>query len=233
MRRRSSEFFHSRITRTRKFRKKTKREIKQRRAHNKKLISKYPWLRAVNWWSMKPMSDPKYDCCSIWDDLPRGWLRAFGTMMCDELEEEFEKYNAQNKLYVEQAKEKYGGMRLYMPTVGNAQAIIDKYEKISENICCRCGRPHVPMLNLSWISPYCKDCFETLQRKNKMFYQKPYEEYTPKNKEDWFIPETLRWRKYSKEDGERIEEINISETVRKIERRWDELHPDRRQEWCT
>ena len=184
-------------------------------------------------WTMTPIRDPKFDYCSIWDDLPKGWLKAFGTMMCDELEEEFEKYNAQNKLYVEQAKEKYGGMRLYMPTVGNAQAIVDKYEKISENICCRCGRPHVPCLNLSWISPYCKDCFEKLQKKNEYFYQGEYEKYTPENKEHWKIPEKIRWRKYSKEEGERIEEIDISDTVRKIERRWDELHPDRKQEWCT
>lgn len=181
---------------------------------------------------MKPMKDKKYDYCSIWDDLPRGWLRAFGTMMCDELEEEFEKYGVQNKLYVEQAKEKYGGLRLYMSTVGEAQHIIDKYERISENICCGCGRPHTPMLNLSWISPYCKNCYERLQSKNKNFYREPYETYTPKDKESWFIPNVLKWHIGSR-DNERIREIDISETVKRLEENWNARHPERKDEWST
>ena len=232
MKRRSSEFFQSRCKRTKTYRKKIKRELKQRRARNKRLISKYPWLRAVDWYSMTPMPDPNYDFCSIWDDLPRGWVQAFGRQMCDELEEEFEKYNAQNILYVEQAKEKYGGMRLYMSTVGEAQGIIDKYEAISESICVRCGRPHTPMLALSWISPYCKTCFEYYQKKDKYWYQKPYEEFVPNDKEKWKTPYTLTWRKYK--DGERTEEtMDITETVKNIERNWNKLHPDRANEWFT
>ena len=80
--------------RTRKYRKKIKRELKFKRNRNKKLIQKYPWLRMPNFKAffgnkIPFLSDPYY--INVWDDLPEGWLRTFGKMMCDEMEAELEK----------------------------------------------------------------------------------------------------------------------------------------------
>ena len=211
--------------RSKTYRKKEKRRLKERRHRNKKLIQKYPWLRAVDWYTMCPTYDKRNDLCGLWDDLPRGWLSAFGVQMCDEIQILLKEYSQDKTAYIEQAKEKYGGMRIYMAAPHEVQEVIDIYSAISENVCCMCGRPHVPMLNLSWISPYCKSCFEKLQRRNEYFYQKPYETYAPESKEHWRIPNQLTWHRYSK--GEESEyTIDISERVRQIERRWNEKHPD-------
>lgn len=211
--------------RSKTYRKKEKRRLKERRHRNKKLIQKYPWLRAVDWYTMYPMYDKRNDLCGLWDDLPRGWLRAFGVQMCDEIQILLKKHDMDKTAYIEQAKEKYGGMRIYMAAPHEVQEVIDIYSAISENVCCMCGKPHVPMLNLSWISPYCKSCFEKLQKRNSCFYQKPYETYTPENKEHWKIQDKLTWRKYSTE-GSTDYTIDISDRVRQIERRWNEKHPN-------
>lgn len=211
--------------RSKTYRKKEKRRLKERRHRNKKLIQKYPWLRAVDWYTMCPTYDKRNDLCGLWDDLPRGWLRAFGVQMCDEIQILLKKHGMDKTAYIEQAKEKYGGMRIYMAAPHEVQEVIDIYSAISENVCCMCGRPHVPMLNLSWVSPYCKSCFEKRQKRNSYFYQKPYETYTPENKEHWRIQDKLTWHKYSTE-GSTDYTIDISERVRQIERRWNEKHPD-------
>ena len=79
------------------------------------------------------------------------------------------------------------------------------------------------MLNLSWICPYCEDCFTSLQKKNKFFYQGEYSKYAPKNKEEWKIPTVIRWRKFGKEEGVQINELDISDRVRAIEQRWEKM----------
>lgn len=193
---------------------------------NKKLLRKYPWLKPVNLWTMTPIETPDFSFISIWDEIPNGWTSIFGRMMCDEIQKALQETNADKKAYVEQAKEKYGGLRLYMVANHEAQEVIDIYERISENICVRCGRPHVPMLDLSWMSPYCKKCYETLQKKNKYFYQKPYETYVPENKDEWRIPNVLQWKRSKPDSGPEILEIDISDRVKKIEDLWNRRHPD-------
>lgn len=192
------------------------------------MIQKYPWLRVPDWehsWKGKKyeitfLDDPYY--ISLWGDVPKGWTNIFGHMMCDEIEKALENTGIQNKVYVEEAKEKYGGLRLYMTANTEAHHIISIYECISENICCKCGRPHSPMLQLGWISPYCQKCFN---EKMASHYTKPYEEFAPKDKKNWRIPNELVWTHFSK-DGDTKEVEDISERVRNIERLWNEKHPD-------
>lgn len=231
MREKLSNFLYNREKkRTRKYRKKIKRELKFKRNRNKKLIQKYPWLRMPNFRAffgnkIPFLSDPFY--INVWGDIPEGWLRTFGRMMCDEIEAELEKYHLEKKTYVEQAKEKYGQLRIYMTAPHEVLEIIDIYSAISEHICCECGRPHSPMMNFSWVSPYCSKCFYKLQKKNKFFYQGAYEDYAPKDKEHWKIPNELKWTRFSKDKTETYT-IDISDRVRNIERLWNEKHPDDR-----
>lgn len=229
MREKLSNFLYNKEKkRTRKYRKKIKRELKFKRNRNKKLIQKYPWLRVPNlkafFGNKIPfLSDPYY--INLWDDVPRGWINAFGYQLCDEIEQALEKDNLQNKVYIEQAKEKYGQLRIYMTGNDEVYNIISIYETISEHICCECGRPHSPMMNFSWISPYCKNCFEKIQRRNEYFYKGEYEKYAPEDKEKWKIPTELKWTRFSK-DGETVKTIDISDRITKIERLWNKRHPD-------
>ena len=189
---------------------------------------RYPWLQPYFVWTGKKCENDLFDYVSLWDEIPTGWINVFGRIMCDEIEEALEEDGLENKVYVEQAKEKYGGLRLYMSGNEKSQHIISIYEAISEHICVVCGRPHTPMLNLSWVSPYCEDCFTKLQRRNKYFYQKPYSTYAPENKELWKIPHTLKWTRYSKDEGEKIIEEDISDRVARIEERWNKLQARRK-----
>ena len=54
-----------------------KGEAKKRKAErlrNKKLIDRYPWISPVNWhWKRIPSYD-----FTMYDDVPKGWKRAFG-----------------------------------------------------------------------------------------------------------------------------------------------------------
>ena len=228
--RRRSEIFCGRFHRSRTYRKKVKREKKQMRARNKRLISKYPWLTPYNVWTGKLVPNYNYDYISVWDEIPDGWIKAFGEMMCQEITEALAEDDLQDKVYVEQAKEKYGQLRIYMSGNKKALRIIDKYSAISENVCIKCGRPHSPMLNTGWICPECKHCFELRQKKYPL--KGAYEDYASENLEHWKIPNELKWTIYSKE-GNRIETMDITETVKRIEDRWNAMHPDRADEWCT
>lgn len=46
--------------------------------------------------------------------------------------------------------------------------IIHKYENISERTCIRCGKP-ATKISLGWISPYCDECAEILQKRGVRF----------------------------------------------------------------
>lgn len=223
-----SEWFYAMGSRTKTYRKHIKRKAKMERARNKKLLTAYPWLKPVSEWSGKPIENPRYDMISLWGEVPEGWTNIFGRMMCDEIDESLRKHgDLRNQAYVEQAKEKYGGLRLYMAVPDETQHIISIYESISEHICCRCGKPHTPMLSLSWVSPYCKECYESLQRQNECFYRKPYETYTP-DRSEWDIPKVLKWTRFSN-NTETIIEEDITQRIAQIEQNYERSRKKREQ----
>lgn len=224
-----SEWFYVRGHRTKKERKKYKRARKERRARNKRLIAHYPFLGNVLNWRGYPVKNSDFDLIALWDEVPEGWTNIFGRLMCDEIMNALNTPSEASEITFEQCKEKYGGMRVYAAAPESIQRILSIYERISENICCRCGKPHSPMMNFSWISPYCEDCFHKLQRKNKNFYQGEYTKYAPENKEEWNIPTILRWKKFSKE-GDQIIEIDISSRIKAIEQRWEKIEAKKKKD---
>lgn len=71
--------------------------------NNKELIEKYPWLQYRNVWTGEKL-DYKY----TWlDDLPKGWNKAFGMKMVEELDKILRKANFQNDYKITQIKEKW------------------------------------------------------------------------------------------------------------------------------
>ena len=147
-----------------------RKEEKQLKMHNKKLVKKYPWLAPRDYWSGK--IDKNYDYTWINWGWGKGWDIAFGQMYMDELGDAIKKSGLQKSFCILEVKEKYGQARCYTNT-GDKEifSIIDKYETISEHVCMVCGKPDVHMTYAGWWYPCCKECWEK-SKYNKL----PYEE---------------------------------------------------------
>jgi len=137
------------------------------RIANKKLIKEYPFLLPRNRWTGEPSKDYNYEYTEL-DAMPEGWRKTFGLDMCKEIKEELVKYNYLNDYRIMEIKEKYGSLRWYdngYPAGSKISEIIDKYEKMSEDICINCGKPS-KYYTKGWITFICEDC------KNKMVAEK-------------------------------------------------------------
>lgn len=121
---------------------------------------KYPWLRLRDLYSGE--IDTGHD---VMDDMPGGWRKAFGSMMCEELDIVIKAAELEDEIVFEQVKEKFGELRIYFaPYNHEVNEIIQKYEVLSQNICIHCGKPDVPMINGNWIRPSCRECYNNSRR---------------------------------------------------------------------
>lgn len=95
-----------------------------------------------------------------WYAMPKGWNKAFGKQLLDELKTQLKKDGLLYKCRITDLKEKYGSLHLYMIDVSEkALKIIDKYENISYHTCITCGKP-ATKYSTGWICPYCDDCID-------------------------------------------------------------------------
>lgn len=138
---------------------------KKRKQYNKWLCERYPFLIPRNVWTDKAVwaDTPKsaYDWTNL-DSMPKGWKKAFGLQMCEDLREELVKYNFLDRYRVVQIKEKYGSLRWYdngHPVGSRIGEIIADYGYISENVCIGCGKLDVGIITSGWIYPVCRNCF--------------------------------------------------------------------------
>lgn len=199
---------------------------KQRR-YNKWLCKRYPFLIPRRVWDDKACweddKELKKYSFTLAEDFPRGWWKAFGLMMCEEIRDDLIKCNYLKQFRVEQIKEKYGQLRFYfggIPRESKVYDIVEKYSCLSENICVHCGKPDVPMLNYyGWFSPHCEDCFNKIEKRRARYYGDGYKSGTYS---DFYIhddpmtmPNVRRYTRWDKKGSETIEE-DISETVQKI-----------------
>lgn len=200
--------------------KKYGRYRKSLRLKNKKLVKKYPWLKPVNVWTGK--TPKRYDYSWINWGCIYGWDIAYGDMYMKELGEAVKD---QKNFQILEIKEKFGMQRVYTGgTTKEANEIIDKYEFISQGICCQCGKPDVPMIGTSWISPECFDCFYKYHKKpgqTKDDLWPLYKKLAEKPNEDgtWIIPNKRTIKRWDK-DGTHIEEYDISDTLKAIRDRY-------------
>lgn len=106
-----------------------------------------------------------YPAHTEWDSLKQypGWYKAFGQELLDEIYHQLKKEGLLYKCRIYDIKEKFGVLEIYtncMPVYN----IISKYRKLSWNTCILCGKPS-EVYTTSWISPYCNDCIDKLERK--------------------------------------------------------------------
>ena len=118
-------------------------------------VKSYPWL--VWYGILKFLYDyflPLFHCIPTYtelDSLDTGWKKAFGIQICKEIKEALIKSGGRRALYqyrIIQIKEKWGYLHWYDNGPKEVQAVIFKYEKISERTCIICGKP------AKWITPY-------------------------------------------------------------------------------
>ena len=200
---------------------------KQRR-HNKWLCKRYPFLIPRIVWTDEVAWDKRY-AYTLVDDFPRGWWKAFGLMLCEELREELIRCNYLRQFRLEQVKEKFGELRIYfngIPVGCHVDDIIGKYSVLSRNICIACGKPDTWVIDEGWIMPECYECYEA---GTKYFHMNRYmteeeirQKYEKAKCGDTSIMSNVhKYRRYSA-DGWRDVEIDISDTANKIRARWED-----------
>ena len=200
------------------------------------LCGKYPFLIPRYAWSGEILKD--YDYTSTYlDDIPVGWKKAFGEMMCEEIRQELVRCNYLDEFRIVQAKEKYGQARIYTngePIGCKVQEIINKYSVLSQNICIICGKPDVPIIDSGWISPYCKECYTTPSDWYKEKHPDKIDEWTEFRTDEWnyfnnkednnIMLNSYTIEKWSKDKGEERITYDISETANKIRAKWRTEH---------
>lgn len=131
------------------------KELEEVIEYNKELVKKYPFMR------LPFHLTGNYDYSYTWlDNMPKGWIKAFGEQMCEEIKNELIKYNYLDKYIIYDIKEKYGRLCWYdsgYPRDSNIDEIIDKYECLSEDICWHCGKP-ATKISAGYILPWCDKC---------------------------------------------------------------------------
>ena len=184
--------------------KKVRKQIKAVRLKNKKILKKYPWLSAIDWW-WNPINT--YDF-TLLDDMPSGWRRCFGMMMVEDIDKALKGHD----IHIQQVKEKFGQLRIYFSAhkdiYEDVDRVIEAYSHLSENICLNCGQVDVGHTS-GWISPICKRCWDKHCEGNY------YEEISPHTR----MPLEYSYRKLEAE-GWRDYTVDISEYTNKVRVNW-------------
>ena len=93
------------------------------------------------------------------DTMEPGWKKAFGIQMCKDLRKQLWKEGNLFKYRITQIKEKWGELCWYDTCASKeVYKIIEKYEKLSRDICIVCGEP-ATKISGGWISPFCNKHF--------------------------------------------------------------------------
>ena len=122
----------------------------------KKLIAKYPYLMPRNAFSGKPVANFDYSFIVGEHSLPNGWLQLF-LQCCEDLYKPLKKAEYLDNFRFLDVKEKYGSMRFATCRVNDEIfEILEKYEFLSQQVCCVCGEPATVITN-GWICPYCAE----------------------------------------------------------------------------
>ena len=194
---------------------------------NKKLIKKYPFLLPKNVWTGEDLEDYDYSW-TLLDEVPKGWRITIMPIFLEDLRKELIKFDYLDKYYITQIKEKYGELRWYdsgYPEGSKVEDIVEIYCYLSGNVCIKCGKPDVPMINDSWISPYCLNCWIDLAVSNASKAaipsivhdaQESYNELASKRDR---LPNVYQYTRYSKDEKEEIS-INIKNKVTNIRNNW-------------
>lgn len=129
-----------------------------------KLTRRYPFARNHDY-SGTPLNSSWYR------DILKGWRKAFGKNLLEEIAEEYFVLDNElkSKWNIAEAREKYGGLRIDtvydMPK--KLYDIIDRYEDLSTHTCQECGRPCRQRIADGWIYTFCDGCWDLSFGKNR------------------------------------------------------------------
>lgn len=141
------------------------RKKKRTQIINRKLVKLYPWLIPRNW-KGKVVKDYDY----TWHEahsMGSGWWKAFGLMLCRDIQQALKRGDCVEKYRISEVKEKYGELRWYSyHETDEISRIIDKYSHVSRHVCWFCGRPDVAITNAGWILPICEECYKKQEWSN-------------------------------------------------------------------
>ena len=183
-------------------------------------------MKNYSWFRVRDLYNGKVYPGDYKEEFPSGWWEAFGEMMFEELEAAIKAEKLEDEFVFEQIKEKFGELRIYFsPSNEKIHNIINAYAMLSNNICIECGQPDVSMLNMAWIHPLCKSCYEKqAQRKRETRPEieiPSYEEYAmskPQMANSYKVTKSRKvGNKYEREEIE----YDISETANKVRENWN------------
>lgn len=100
------------------------------------------------------------------DDVPSGWLNIFKEFL-PKLKIRLIEIDKLNEYKITQIKEKFGIIRVYDNFCDEKIIkLIQELEYKSEKTCIICGEP-ATYVSLGWISPYCTECKNHIEKKMK------------------------------------------------------------------
>ena len=131
----------------------------------KALIEDYPYLHPRDVHG-NLIEDYDFDYLEGELDLPEGWFDLF-LQCCEDLKAPLEKAGLLYSFKFLQIKEKFGGMRIYVSNdIEEVRDILAKYEFISRQVCCVCGKP-ATALTKGWVCPCCDEHFEEFKARGE------------------------------------------------------------------
>lgn len=128
------------------------------------MVENYPFLQVKDEWTNELIESKSW---IYLDDLPVGWVKAFGEQMCEELMNILRAHDYVEKYQIVQVKEKFGALCWY----DNAhydwedyKKWYHKYEELSRYTCVDCGNLAEVIATGGWISPFCINCLDEMDR---------------------------------------------------------------------
>ena len=171
---------------------------------NKELCERYPFLIPRNRWTGEVPEDYDYSYTEL-DAMDRGWRKAFGERMCEEIRNALIEDDYLEEYRVAQIKEKYGELRWYdFSAPKSVRDIIEKYSYISRFICMDCGSIYGKDFFDGWIYTLCEDCA-------KKSFKISHDDWIEATKEHMPIKKSITFDVYSKE-GNYLRQIVIWDT---------------------
>lgn len=171
---------------------------------NKELCERYPFLLPRNRFTGEVVEDYDYSYTEL-DAMDRGWRKAFGERMCEEIRDALIEADYLDEYRVAQIKEKYGELRWYdFGAPQSVHDIIEKYSYISRFICTHCGSIYGKEFSGGWIYTICENCA-------KNDWGTTRDQWVEATREHTAIKKSIKINCYSK-DGEYSRQIVIWDT---------------------
>ena len=129
---------------------------------------RYPFLQPRNVWTGK-----KYWDWNEFYNIPRGWYKAFGKQLRNDLRKALIEDGILHDFHFTQIKEKWGKLCLYNNGTGPASDyVINHYQELSKCYCINCGKP-VRYVTSGYVEYVCEECFDKFSNTDR----DDYEEY--------------------------------------------------------